>query len=109
MSKSKYILHLFIVGLSFIVTACCTPTPAKVQPIVTTVTIYKSIPTELLVPCHVTAPPAKDVYLAQSASGKEDMLTKLTNSLYTDLNTCNIDISSIKTFDASNQKLYGGQ
>ena len=104
--KCLFIMYSILVCtlIMFGITACQT-TP---QPIVVTkvVSVYKGIPGALITNCVAPAPIPIPEYLKLSCAGKEDFLTKYTNSLLTQINQCNNTINEIRLFDVNNQKLF---
>jgi len=62
-------------------------------------------PRHLLTKCPVTAPPARDSFIALSQKEQVDVLSTYTVNLLGDLKNCNDQIAGIATFQANEKKV----
>lgn len=70
---------------------------------------YKVIPRHLLANCHVTKPPVTVAqYKAMTADKREEVLSKYSNSLLGDLDTCNIRMGEVRKANDDLDKLLNG-
>lgn len=96
MKHITLLTQVFIFSLVFLLVGCGS-TPKERIITKTEVSVIKT-PESLLVPCDVSAPPAKEKYLKSTMQEKEALLTDLSGNLYRDLHVCSSRIKSIKDF-----------
>ena len=100
-SVGRFAFGLLLALVVIILAGCCTP-----EQIVVTKTVTKVIqtPSTLLIKCKATPPPAKDSFAALSEKDIKIELTKLSNQLYGDIESCNGQIRSIADFQTNELK-----
>ncbi len=70
---------------------------------------YKVIPRSLLGNCHVTPPPVTvQQYKAMTPDKREETLTKYSNSLLGDLDTCNVRWGEVRAANDEVDKALNG-
>lgn len=80
----------------------------KPEVIVKTVTenIYVEIPKEFLIPCDVSKPPNKEMYLKLNASDKEYELVMYSTNLLVNIAQCNIRINKLKQWNDKQRNVF---